>query len=252
MSYYTLSKEERIEFNNKVLKELTTDLQQGTTKYIQHYFSDVDTFIRKAAYQAIGKIYKNHDELKTKIIFQLEKLINFLDEKVRQTAVYAVGEIMIFDFEVARHILELGLKDTHHSVRNAVIGSLKKAGEKNPKPVISFCDKYILHPDKEIRREACHGLELRGRTHPEEVLPVLKKLQFEENKRVRDMLIHVIGQISYKKNCLEKVITDLNTWDNKQIVKEIHAEIINVHESYQKFSVKTVKEVKQYIKENSK
>jgi HEAT repeat protein len=101
---------------------------------------------------------------------------------------------------------EKALKDEHHSVRNAVIGALKQMGQKNPEPTFNFAKKHLKDDDPKIRREIVHGIELRGRTHPEEVLPLLEELQNEKVKEVRKMVIHVIGQISYKKGCLEKVI----------------------------------------------
>ncbi len=79
-------------------------------------------------------------------------------------------------------------------------------GEKNPEPVLTWAKNYLYHADKEIRREICNGIELRGRTHPQDILPLLKKLQHEKTARVRNTLIHVLGQISYKKGCLITVI----------------------------------------------
>jgi hypothetical protein len=92
-----------------------------------------------------------------------------------------------------------------------------------------------------------HGIELRGRTHPEDVLPVLYKLQNEENKRVRDMIIHVLGQISYKNGCLENVISSLKQWENQALVGEALDEIIVVHGRY-RFAVKSKEEVEEYIR----
>ena len=40
--------------------------------------------------------------------------------------------------------------------------------------------KYLHHPGKEVCREICHGIELRGRTHPQDILPLLKELQFDK------------------------------------------------------------------------
>ena len=57
-----------------------------------------------------------------------------------------------------------------------------------------------------IRRAVVDGIELRGRTHPEEILPLLKEVQSDPDKKVRRRMIHVLGQISYKKGCLEKVV----------------------------------------------
>lgn len=87
-------------------------------------------------------------------------------------------------------------------------------GQKNPEPTFDFARKHLKDDDPKIRREIVHGIELRGRTHPEDVLPLLEELQDEEVKEVRNMVIHVIGQISYKKGCLEKVVDALNGWRN--------------------------------------
>ena len=142
--------------------------------------------------------------------------------------------------------------DDHHSVRNAVIGSIKKMGEKNPKPVLAFAKQFLNHPDKEIRREICHGIELRGRTHPQDILPLLKVLQHDPTARVRNTLVHVIGQIAYKKGCLETVVEDLKTWENKELVKAALEEIIDVHHRYRNFSVKTQEEAMEYIEKHYK
>ena len=110
-----------------------------------------------------------------------------------------------------------------------------------------FSKKYLHHEDKEIRREICHGLELRGRKYPQDILPMLKELQDEKPARVRNMVIHVIGQIAYKKGCLETVAKELLTWENKTLVKEAIDEIIDVHERYKNFSAYTQQEAISYL-----
>ena len=140
--------------------------------------------------------------------------------------------------------------DAHHSVRNAVIGSIKKMGEKNPKPVLAFAKKYLHHGDKEIRREICHGIELRGRKYPQDILPLLRELQDDKTKRVRSTLVHVLGQIAYKKGCLEIVVADLRSWHNKDLVADALAEIIDVHDRYQDFAAMTQDQARDYILKN--
>jgi hypothetical protein len=144
------------------------------------------------------------------------------------------------------------LFDKHHSPRNAVIGSIKKMGEVNPRPVLKWAKKYLHHEDKEIRREICHGIELRGRKFPQDILPLLQELQFDKTARVRNTLIHVIGQIAYKKGCLETVIKHLSTWENKQLVEEALEEILDVHDRYRNFSALTQEQARQYIFDNYK
>ena len=69
-------------------------------------------------------------------------------------------------------------------------------------------------------------------------MPLLELLQFEKTKRVRDTLVHVLGQISYKKVCLPKVLDALTQWKDKTLVKDALLEIIDVHSEkrYAKFT----------------
>jgi len=174
MGFYNLSKEERMELVNSISNNILSDIKKENSEYISRYFSDNDTYIRKSSYQGVGKIYFAYPEFQKRIISTLENLYGTTDEKIRQTVVNAAGEIGIRNFEPVKNFFDRGLFDEHHSVRNAVIGSMKKMGEKNPLPVFEWSKKYLLHTDAEIRREICHGLELRGRTHPEEILPFFK------------------------------------------------------------------------------
>jgi hypothetical protein len=115
-------------------------------------------------------------------------------------------------------------------------------GEVNPVPVLSWAKTYLLHEDKEVRRQICHGIELRGRKFPQDILPLLKQLQFDKRKRVKNTLVHVLGQISYKKGCLSIVLEEIKNWENIDLVQEALTEIIDVHDRYGKFSYYTATE----------
>jgi hypothetical protein len=153
----------------------------------------------------------------------------------------AAGEIGKKDFAIVAPIFDTGLFDPHHSPRNAVIGSVKKMDEVNPGPVLAWAKTYRHHP--EIRREIC--IELRGRKHP--ILPLLQELQWDNTARVRNTLVHVIGQIAYKKGCLATVMDHLQHWDNKELVRDAVEEIIDVHERYKQFAACTQEEAICYI-----
>lgn len=252
MSFYELSKEERNKLVEKIYIEIESDLTKNSTKHIIICFSDDDTYVRKTGYLAIGKIFYARPKLQSAILSALKNLLKHDNEKIRQTVVNAAGEIGKFHFNKVQSFFDIGLFDEHHSVRNAVIGSIKKMGDKNPEPVLAWARPFLKHPDKEIRREICHGIELRGRTHPQDILPLLKELEFDETRRVTDTLIHVLGQISYKKGCLKTVVSHLNTWKNKELVTKALDEIVDVHKRYEKFAFLTQDEAIDYIDANYK
>lgn len=250
MTFYDLSKDKRQELVGKITKEIKSDLEKATSSTIHLYFSDEDTYIRKTAYLAIGKLYNANVALRATILTILNELFNDPNELVRQTVVNALGEIGKTEADKALSTFEKAMLDTHHKVRNAVIGSLKKMGEKNPKPVLTFSKKFLHDSDPEVRRQAVHGIELWGRTHPEDVLPLLEELQDESNRRVRNMVIHVIGQVSYKKGCLEIVVSALKAWKNKELVSQAKAEILETHKAYENFSNRSYEEAKRYLEAN--
>lgn len=244
MAFYDLSKEARAALVQQMETVIGKALQSGRLAPLTAYAADEDTYIRKNAYQALGRLCNAQPQ---PVLAAIDHLLKETDPKVRQTAVNAAGEIGRSNFEAVRAIMDNGLLDEHHMVRNAVIGSVKKMGEKNPKPVLAWAKGYLQHPDKEIRREICHGIELRGRTHPQDILPLLAALQHDKTARVRNTLVHVLGQISYKKGCLETVVAALKTWENQALVKDALVEIIDVHERYKDFAVKTQAEAEEYI-----
>ena len=248
--FYNLSKEEREKLVVSINRDITGDISEGTTDKIFRYFSDDDTYIRKAGYLAVGRICRSDNKIKSATVRILHNLFNSDNVKVRQTVINAAGEIGIYDFETVEDFFNKGLLDIHHSVRNAVTGSVKKMSEKNPRSVLNWARQYLHHRDKEVRKQICHGIELRGRTHPQDVLPLLEELQNDESTAVRKMLIHVLGQISYKKGCLQKVIKTLNHWDNQLLVMLALDEIVEVHERYQRFAVLSQQEVIEFINSN--
>ena len=250
MSFYDLPKPEREKLVARIHKNLLGDITHEERNNFLKYFSDEDTYIRKSAYLSLGRIYFAQQALQKSILALLKELYEYTNEKIRQTAINAAGEIGIYNFAVVEGFFDTALFDAHHIVRNAVIGSIKKMGEKNPAPVLEWARKYLHHPDKEIRREICHGIELRGRTHPEDILPLLKELQHDETARVRNTLVHVLGQIAYKKGCIQTVIAELKSWENKELVKDAVEEIIDVHHRYRNFSYLTQEQARLYISEN--
>lgn len=247
MAFYDQSKQTRIGIVANLKADLAKELLTNSFRKTLEYFANEDTYIRKAAYTSIGNLYHGNENFQETVIKRLNALTEHENFLVRQTVINAAGEIGKKDFESVRHVFETGLFDSHHAPRNAVIGSLKKMGEVNPKPVLKWAKNYLHHSNPEIRREICHGIELRGRKHPQDILPLLRELQHDIVARVRNTLVHVLGQIAYKKGCLAIVVADLKAWENTKLVEDAFMEIIDVHERYKDFADLTTKQAKQYI-----
>jgi hypothetical protein len=79
---------------------------------------------------------------------------------------------------------------------------------------------------------------------------MLRELQWDKTKRVRGTLVHVLGQIAYKKGCLQTVIADLKKWENQELVSDAIEEIIDVHDRYKNFAAMTQVEAREYIQRN--
>ena len=138
MAFYDLPKKERQVLADEIRADLLNDLKTGKiTKHLQ-YFADEDTYIRKTAYLAIGKLYNAGNAAVKTTIATLETVFKEPEFKIRQTVVNAAGEIGKAEFDIVQHFFDIALFDAHHAVRNAVIGSIKKMGEKNPQPVLAW------------------------------------------------------------------------------------------------------------------
>lgn len=235
MNYYDLTKQERTTFRAKVAEELLISVQKNAQASDLPYISASDTYVRKVTYEAIGHIHKSNPSLRKNVIAFVNQIFKSDDQLARQTTTNAMGEIGVHDPEVIGDFFDKASEDDSPKVRNAVIGSLKKIGQKHPGVAVEFAKRNVNNPNEEARRIAMHGLELRGRTNPEEILPTLKLFQKESKARLKKMLVHVVGQSSYKKGCLETVLTELKTW-NHDVVALALKEIYAVHVYYAGFS----------------
>lgn len=131
MSFYTLSKTEREQKCRGIQDDIACDLWQDEFSVTTAYFDDADTYTRRAAYLGVGKLFKQNLVTASDITHMLDKLIKSNSERICQTVINAAGEIAMTDFTFVEHLFDTGILDPHHSVRNAVQGSLKKSGEKN-------------------------------------------------------------------------------------------------------------------------
>jgi HEAT repeat protein len=247
-SYYHLSREDRDELIEEIERGIKEDLKGRVSVVAERFGSYPDTYIRRMVSRVLGWLYRDRPDLRSGIMDLLEKLLRHPDEKLRQTAVYTIAEIAIADTQDALRLLDLAVHDPHPAVRRGVVGVLKKMSQRDFPTVLQFALRYLHHSDPELRRVAIHGLELHGRTHPEDLLPLLRELQHDNSPRVRGMVVHVIGQISYRKGCLAQVASEMKNWENRELVELALNEILDVHERYESFSDLTFEEALEYLK----
>lgn len=57
-----------------------------------------------------------------------------------------------------------------------------------------------------------------------------------------DTLVHVLGQIAYKKGCLETVVSHLKEWENEELVANA-----DVHDRYSDFAAVSQADAEKYI-----
>ncbi len=87
MTFYDLTKDERAILSATIKKNIGDALSSSVTENITVYFSDEDTYIRKAAYLAIRRIYFEQEHLQATIITLLNDLSQGDDFKIRQTVI---------------------------------------------------------------------------------------------------------------------------------------------------------------------
>jgi HEAT repeat protein len=159
MGFYDLSKAERQKTVFKIEEEIVHAIskvdKKGNNnifvpKVILQYASDSDTYIRKNTYMAVGRIYWADEGLKDIILRILDIMLENPDEKIRQSSIYALGEIGKQDAHVILESFEKALKDNYRSVINAMVGAMKQMGHKNPEPTFEFARLHLHDKDPEF------------------------------------------------------------------------------------------------------
>ncbi len=250
MGYYDLPAPERKRLYAGMERSITRDVRAGRPDNIEKYAADRDIYIRKNCYLILGRLYYADVTARKQVLTALDELSRSADPMIRQTAVYALGEIGKRDFGAVEPCLASFLREANPSVKKGLTGAIKQMGEKNPRPVFAWARARLSGCDVDLKTRILHGLELRGRTHPEDLLPILKSVLKENaDRKTGRMVVHIVGQISYKKGCLEKVLDELDTWEDKELAAECAGEIIDVHKRYARFSAVTPREAARYVRE---
>lgn len=244
-----LSKEKKNIQMDKISNEIICGLDTRDYENILNHAGDKDNQVIKHVSIVLADAYKD-ESLKANLSKLLEEMSASSDEKVRKTMVLTAGEIGKKNAEDIFPILEFAMDDESEVVQKTAISALKIMCDKNPGPSLKLASSLIGHENPEIRKGIIHGLELRGKKYPEDVLPILTAIQNEKHKSVVNVIIHVMGRISYRKGSVEKVVEELKTWTNRWLVKKSAQEIISFHGKHTKFASRSHEEIEKYLTEN--
>ena len=100
MSFYDLEKAERMILVGEISRKLSAAFRGNDNALISQFFSDTDTYIRKTAYLAVGKLFLKEKTLRQIVLKTLIQLLDHENYKVRQTVINAAGEIGKIHFEI--------------------------------------------------------------------------------------------------------------------------------------------------------
>lgn len=126
MAFYDLTRDERKLKYINIENNISKAVKNKELREIKAQFDHHDTYFRKAAYLAVGKIYTSDSKVLQNILECLNKLYEHESERIIKTVIFSCREIAIYDFESVKVFFNKGMIDYHHTVRIAVVGSLKK------------------------------------------------------------------------------------------------------------------------------
>jgi hypothetical protein len=84
MGYSDLSKKEREQYKSLIENTIVSSVESNAA---MPFLNDSDTYVRKVAYQSIGTLYKQKEEIRPAIMVWIEQLYDATDEKIRQTII---------------------------------------------------------------------------------------------------------------------------------------------------------------------
>lgn len=225
-----LAKEEQTKMKREITEAIELAIAYDDATRVLAYFDHEDPDIRRAACHAVGRLYRHTREDRPKremLLLLLERLYGNLSDRVREVTICACAEIASRNFSVVEPLLVRGMHDRSRTVREAVTHSLRAVSRKNPS-ILRFCEEHIVSPEPEVRGLICLGLILRGKTHPQDVMGLLKKIQHDDHPQVRKALVHTLGQISLEPEGFAYVEEELSSWRNPELYEAFREEALGV------------------------
>ncbi|MHA1932559.1 MAG: sister chromatid cohesion protein PDS5, partial [Promethearchaeota archaeon] len=227
----------------------TPSIALGTVKYVQHFINDSDSWIRLVTLEILYQISSFRPNLFINLIGKIRGRLYDQDPTVRRLTVKIIGNLILalhIDLEELHEIIEEyteKLMDNDWKVKLNVIKTIQKILNqdytkiKNLEPLLSMVIINLRDEDDDVAQAAAELLKIHGTyfLSKEKLFYVLLNLLYNEENRVKELIIWLFGEIGKEKSSeiisiIPKLINLLKEKDYRLQLKLIET-LVNIAEN---------------------
>ncbi len=220
-----------------------------TVKYVQHYINDSDSWIRLVTLEILYQISLFRPNLFINLIGKIRARLYDQDPTVRRLTVKIIGNLILslhIDVEELHEIIveyTEKLMDNDWKVKLNVIKIIQKILNqdytkiKNLEPLLSMVIINLRDEDEDVAKAAAELLKIHGTyfLSKEKLFYILLNLLYNEESRVKELIIWLFGEIGKEKSSeiisiIPKLINLLKEKDYRIQLKVIEA-LVNIAEN---------------------
>jgi len=225
------------------------EISERTIKYINHFVNDSDSWIRLVSLEISYQISLFRPNLLIELLNKIRGRVYDHDSSVRRLAVKIIGNLILslhIDIDELREIIEEyteKLMDNDWKVKLNVIRTIQKILNqdytkiRNLEPLLSMVIINLRDEDDDVARAAAELLKIHGTYFltKEKIFYILLNLLYNEENRVKELIIWLFGEIGKEKSSeiisiIPKLISLLKEKDYRIQLKVIDA-LVNIAEN---------------------
>jgi HEAT repeat protein len=227
----------------------SSSISLRTVKYVQHFINDSDSWIRLATLEILYQISVFRPNLFINLISRIRGRLYDQDPQVRRLTVKIIGNLILslhIDLDELLDLIEEyteKLMDNDWKVKLHVIRTIQKILNqdytkiKNLEPLLSMVIINLRDEDDDVAKAAAELLKIHGTyfLSKEKLFYILLNLLYNENNRVKELIVWLFGEIGKEKSSeiisiIPKLINLLKEKDYRIQLKVIEA-LVNIAEN---------------------
>ena len=225
------------------------EISERTIKSISHFVNDPDSWIRLVSLEISYQISLFRPNLLIELLNKIRGRVYDHDSSVRRLAVKIIGNLILslhIDIDELREIIEEyteKLMDNDWKVKLNVIRTIQKILNqdytkiRNLEPLLSMVIINLRDEDDDVARAAAELLKIHGTYFltKEKIFYILLNLLYNEENRVKELIIWLFGEIGKEKSSeiisiIPKLISLLKEKDYRIQLKVIET-LVNIAEN---------------------